>query len=218
MTPPRKGQGVWTSRDIAQALYGSHFAGLSKFSSVNAAHRERDPRKPGAAPVQRAMEMEDDSMMVDDDHYGMTAEETPLNVLHDDVRVYFTRLLVQLVERVGGTEVRRSAGEALLLSRHAPAYMRKDYRTWTASECIEYLYGKTRGLKSKMAAPLPEVFLTKRYCGRGARTGMEWSPNDWRVALENLVRIGAEFGDGSLAESAQDLGPYLSQVLQTIRR
>jgi hypothetical protein len=214
MTPPRKG--VWTSRDIAQVLYGPQFAGLSRFSSSNAAYREKETTK-RIAPATAQRDLEDDSMMVDDEDAEST-EEAPLNVLHDDVRVYFTRLLVELVGRVGGAEVRRSTGEALLMSRHAPVYMKKDYHTWGASECIEYLYGKARGLKTKMTAPMPEIFLTKRYSGRGARTGMEWSPSDWKVSLENLVRVGAEFGDSSLAESAQDLGPYLSQVLQTIRR
>jgi hypothetical protein len=153
-------------------------------------------------------------MVVDDGNADSSStEETPLNVLHDDVREYFTRLLLQLAAQQGASELRPESA-----SRHAPPYVKKDYRTWNAAECLEYLYDKSPGLKRQMIPPSPEVFLSKRYTARGARTGQEWSPADWRIALENVVRVGGAFGEISLGESVQDLQGYLAVVLLTIRR
>jgi hypothetical protein len=153
-------------------------------------------------------------MIVDDENADSSSTaETPLNVLHDDVREYFTRLLLQLAARQGASELRLESA-----SRHAPSYVTKDYRTWNATECLEYLYAKSPGLQRQMISPSPEVFLSKRYTARGARTGQEWSPADWRIGLENVVRVGVAFGEISLGESVQDLQGYLAVVLLTIRR
>lgn len=154
-------------------------------------------------------------MLIDDeDADSLSTGETPLNVLHDDVREYFTRLLLQLAASQGAAELRAN-GSA---SQHAPAYVRKDYGTWNAAECLQYLYDKSPCLKRQMISPSPEVFLSKRYTARGARTGQEWSPTDWKIALENVARVGAAFGEISLGESVKDLEDYLRVALVTIRR
>lgn len=160
-----------------------------------------------------------DAMMIDDEDGGesLSTEETPLNVLHDDVRDYFTRLLLQLVSKVGGAEVQK-LGDPLMQSQHAPGYLKKGFTAWNASDCLLFLYDKSRTLKGQMLSPAPEVFLSKRYTAQGARNGWEWSPADWRVALENLVKVGAVFEDRSLGESVADLTPYVETVLQTARR
>ena len=153
-------------------------------------------------------------MLVDDESGDSSStEETPLNVLHDDVREYFTRLLLLLAARQGASELRPVSA-----SLHAPSYVTKDYRAWNAAECLEYLYDKSPGLQRQMISPSPSVFLSKRYTARGARTGQEWSLADWRIGLENVVRVGAAFGENSLGESVEDLQAYLAVVLLTICR
>lgn len=225
ITPPQKG--VWTSRDLAQSVYGRDSPLVAGFTASTGLFG-REVNRPGSnprpaprggyarapsAPAARRIE-DSDSMIVDDENADSSSTaETPLNVLHDDVREYFTRLLLQLAARQGASELRLESA-----SRHAPSYVTKDYRTWNAAECLEYLYAKSPGLQRQMISPSPEVFLSKRYTARGARTGQEWSPADWRIALENVVRVGVAFGEISLGESVQDLQGYLAVVLLTIRR
>ncbi|KAF6762320.1 PIN domain-containing protein [Ephemerocybe angulata] len=227
ITPPRRG--LWTSRDIAKSAYGMESPVVAVFSSSNLAQqpaqqqRRQDAKSNSTgvagvvenpAAVKAVQVEETDSMLIDDeDADALSTEETPLNVLHDDVREFFTRLLVDLAGRVGASGIRPED-----VSVHAPAYVKRDYRTWSAAEALDYLYDHCKGVKKEMRSPAPEVFLSKRYSARGARTGQEWSPADWRVGLENLNIVGAAFGEKALSESVKDLQAYLAVALQTIRR
>ncbi|KAF6754505.1 hypothetical protein DFP72DRAFT_899266, partial [Ephemerocybe angulata] len=211
ITPPRRGR--WTSRDIAKSAYGMESPVVAVFSSSNLAQqpaqqqRRQDAKSnsTGVAGVAenpaavKAVQVEETDSMLIDDEDADALEETPLNVLHDDVREFFTRLLVDLAGRVGASGIRPED-----VSVHAPA-------TWSAAEALDYLYDHCKGIKKEMRSPAPEVFLSKRYSARGARTGQEWSPADWRVGLENLNIVGAAFG-------VKDLQAYLAVALQTIRR
>lgn len=220
IAPPARG--LWTSLDIARSIYGRSSPLVEGFTASTAAlghgsNLSQPRRTAGPGPrggyAQSAGIEDSDQMLIDEDTDSLSTQETPLNVLHDDVREYFTRLLLQLAARQGASELRAVEGA----SRHAPAYVRKDYRTWNAAECLQYLYDQSPGLQRQMVSPTPEVFLSKRYTARGARTGNEWSPKDWHEALENVARVGAAFGDISLGESVKDLQEYLRVVLVTIR-
>ncbi|KDR83639.1 hypothetical protein GALMADRAFT_235946 [Galerina marginata CBS 339.88] len=201
ITPSR----FWSSREIAYAIYGAN-VDVSRFGIHKESYRNvRDP--PEAAAVR-----EDDSMMVDDEGAGNDfVSEHPINMLHAAVADHFTRLLIELVGKVGGEEVRQrsSPEEEALMSRHAPR--RRHYTEWGVSECLEYLNGRR---KVKVANPRPGVFLLKSYTRSvpGSRPGREWSRQGWRVALNSLKETAVAWGDVSIPESLHFLEPHIDAV------
>ncbi|KAH6915346.1 PIN domain-containing protein [Coprinopsis sp. MPI-PUGE-AT-0042] len=209
MTPPPKK--TWTSRDIAIVLYGPNFPLLAKFEAENKAFTRRDARQPVGTPAP-AIASSEDVMMVDEEE---VIEEAPLNVLHDDVRVYFTRLLLEAAVRIGGTDLTQQSCDTGL-SRHAAGWRKIHYSSWTATECLEYLsYMRPEvDRAARNGHPRLEAFLGRRYTTQGARTGREWSPQDWRSALKKLGNIGGCLGDDDpgLIQAVEDLGPYLDQL------
>ncbi|TFK29397.1 hypothetical protein FA15DRAFT_740301 [Coprinopsis marcescibilis] len=191
----------WTSREIMKTFFGEQYHLLSQFRTSNSAYEKKTKTQ------------SEDLMQVDDEVFN----EQPLNTLHDDVRVHFTRLLLEAAVRIGGTELKKGCDPAKL-SRHAAGWQRKHYSTWTAGDCLEYLsYERSEiGRVAEEGQPRLAGFLTKRYEGQGARTGREWSTADWRRAAEKLERIGRILGDGGIEQAVRDLRPYLDLVLPLI--
>jgi hypothetical protein len=151
-----------------------------------------------------------DMMVLDDDQDDSTwTSQHPLNLLHEAVIDHFSRLLIELVGRVGGQEVRQetSAEEAVHLSQHAPR--RRHYSQWSVAECIEYLnHGKSINPRN----PRAERFLVKVNTKKSvayARRGWEWSRRDWEIALGNLRETAVAWGDVSIPESLYHLQPHI---------
>lgn len=203
ITPSR----FWSSREIVHYIYGDRVD-----STQFGGHKESYRNLPDKAKV--VDEMEDDSMVVDDEN-SLNPEawesEHPINMLHAAVVDHFTRLLIELVGKVGGEEVRQrsSAAEEASRSRHAPR--RRHFTEWSVAECVEYL---TERRKVKLVNPRPEVFLLRAYRRDvpGSRTGREWSRQDWRVALSNLEKISIAWDDISIRESLLYLEPHVEGV------
>jgi hypothetical protein len=156
------------------------------------------------------MDDDDVDMIIDDDQDNPAwIPQHPLNLLHEAVIDHFTRLLIELVGRVGGNEVRQetSPEEYAHLSQHAPR--RRHYSRWSVPECVEYLNG---GKNIKPRNPPAERFLLKvdpRKSVAYARRGWEWSRRDWEVALDNLRETAVAWGDVSIPESLYYLQPHI---------
>jgi hypothetical protein len=155
---------------------------------------------------------DDDSMAVDDEGPSVWKSEHPINMLHEAVIDHFSRLLIELVGKVGGEEVRKrsSPREEANMSRHAPRH--RHYTEWSPSECIKYLNEK-KGVRV-IQNPSAEVFLLKAYTRGvpGSRTGREWSRKDWEVALENLKATSRAWDDVSIRESLVFLLRHVDHV------
>lgn len=159
----------------------------------------------------------DDGMHVDDETVPVAEVLLPshaLDLLHIQIVEHFTRLLVELVGRIGGPELRnRIADRGAALSQHAPPWQSqaKDYTEWSAPDCLDYLdYKKNAaGSNSRVAA-----FLSKPYSRYGARRGQDWSRRDWEVGLERLGKIGDRWGEASIRESLTVLEPHLLDIFE----
>ncbi|KIM46084.1 hypothetical protein M413DRAFT_426019 [Hebeloma cylindrosporum] len=195
VTPSR----FWSSRELAYSMYGDKI-GLNEFSGYKESYKN---------PTN---DEDDDSMAVDDEGPPVWKSEHPINMLHEAIIDHFSRLLVELVGKVGGEEVRRrsSPQEEANMSRHAPRH--RHYTEWGPSECIKYLNEK-KGVKV-VRKPSAEVFLLKAYTREvpGSKTGREWSRKDWDVALKNLQATGRAWDDISIQESLLFLLPHVDQV------
>ncbi|EFI27722.1 hypothetical protein CC1G_14645 [Coprinopsis cinerea okayama7 len=197
----------WTSRDIAIALYGNIPAVSQHFSGDNAAYRQITVS--GAAGAG-----DGDGMMIDDE---IIVEETPLNVLHDDVREYFTRLLIDAALKIGGRALLDPVDPGSL-SRYASNWRRKPCTAWSAVDAIEYFWETQPGLQQEidgLPGPRLTAFLGKRYTGVvGARRGDDWSLGDWIAGFTKLERLGkgmdTESRDMILAAS-RELREYVKQ-------
>jgi len=156
-------------------------------------------------------QVDDDSMMVDDDT-SMSEILQPshaLDLLHIQIIDHFTRLLVELVGRVGGPEIHNyESSEGVSASQHAPQWQsqKRHYSGWSIAESLEYLNSKKRG---PITNPRVEVFLSKPYCYRGARRGQDWSRRDWEVGLQGLSSIGDIWEEVSIRESLQVLDHHV---------
>jgi hypothetical protein len=133
-----------------------------------------------------------------------------LDLLHVQVVDHFTRLLVELVGRVGGADIRRKQ-EGVTLSRYAPQWSQKDFLQWSGMECLEYLDTKKRLAPS---TPRLEVFLGKPYAYRGARRGQDWSRKDWDMAMRALGGVGDAWEEDSIHESLMGLEPHLRAIFE----
>jgi len=199
VTPSR----FWSSRELAYGMYGDRID-VNKFSG----YKESYKNTTDAARVTE----DDDSMAVDDEGPSVWKSEHPINMLHEAVIDHFSRLLVELVGKVGGEAVRKQSSprEEANMSRHAPRY--RHYTEWSPSECIKYLNEK-RGVRV-VQNPRAEVFLLKAYTRGvpGSRTGREWSRKDWEVALDNLKVTSYACDDISIRESLVFLLPHVDYV------
>lgn len=198
-----------SSREIAYHIYGNS-VDLSEFAQHRESYKNAARTEPSAAGE------DDDSMSVDEDGPGSSTEwksEHPVNMLHEAVVDHFSRLLNDLVGRVGGDEVRQqsSAAAERNMSRHAPR--RRPYTEWSLGECVDYLVRNApKGVR--LGNPRPEVFLLKAYVKGvwGARPGKEWTRKDWEIGLENLAGISGAWRDGEIHESLASLAPHVQYV------
>lgn len=205
ITPSRKE----SSYEFAYQMFGNR-VDLSLFE------QHRKSYKNIGTPV---LSEDDDSMAVDEEGPVNSTDDwrskIPVNMLHEGVADHFSRLLVDLVGRVGGDEVRQrsTADEERNMSVHAPR--RRPYTEWGIGECVEYLVRRAP-VAIRLANPRPERFLlqprTKEV--RGSRPGVEWTWRDWEVGLENLRLISVGWGDVSIRESLKALEPHIESVLR----
>lgn len=148
-----------------------------------------------------------DMMNVDDEQEdsGWTPQH-PLNLLHEAVIDHFSRLLVELVGRVGGERVRVEEDDGHL-SQHAPR--RRHYSRWSVAECIDYL-NEAKNIKPRN--PPASRFLVKVDVKKSvpyARRGWEWSRRDWEIGLGNLRETAVAWADVSIPESLYYLEPHI---------
>ena len=182
----------WCSRDIARSLFGD-IAGIEQFEGFKEYYRE-------------GIDDEDCKMAIDEEDDSGWTPQHPLNLLHEAIVDHFTRLLTELVGRVGGDEVRQKTSSEHL-SRHAPR--RRHYSEWSVAECVEYL---NRGTEIRARQPGAERFLLKVDLKKRlpyARRGWEWTRRDWEVALGNLRETAVAWGDYSIPESLYYLQPHI---------
>ena len=186
----------------SRLIYGDK-VDLNQFGQYSASYK--NPRN-----VTKSVPYDDESMNVDDDEL-MTSEvlqpSHALDLLHLQVIDHFSWLLVELVGRVGGEEVRQSSKSDANTSQHAPR--QRHYTAWSLADCLEYL---NRQRPVQVTSPRPEVFLSKPYCHLGARRGQDWSRKDWEVGLGGLKATGAAWGDVSVGESLAVLEPHLNAI------
>ncbi|PFH52817.1 hypothetical protein AMATHDRAFT_139261 [Amanita thiersii Skay4041] len=205
----------WDSRNIISTIYGPGAVDVSRFAPYHISYR--DPTSGLIRLVDESTTVDgndDDKMMVDDDtSIGLTPEilrpSHALDLLHTQVVEHFTRLLIELVGRVGGVELQKD--KRMAASRHAPAWQRTDrpYTRWDAAECLEYLGDMRRAIQIN---PRLEVFLSLPYRTRGARRGQDWSRKDWFVAMEGLGEVGRIWDEETIVESLEMLSPHLSSI------
>ncbi|TFK43433.1 PIN domain-containing protein [Crucibulum laeve] len=200
----------WSSREIARVMYpNASEKDLNHFSSYRASYSKNIRSSPASKPA-AVSTGGDDSMMIDDDEPVEEAllPSHELDLLHIQVIEHFTRLLVELVNRVGGDEVRTPVKEGVNLSRHAPVWQQKriPVSRWSAADCLEYLASKK---KPPHSSPSVGTFLTMPYkTETGSRRGQDWSRRDWEVALATLEKIGEAWGEDSIKESLVVLQPH----------
>ncbi|KAG6911198.1 hypothetical protein DXG01_003065 [Tephrocybe rancida] len=207
ITPTRN----WSSREIAWAIFGEYGIELGHFGPYKVSYRDPKTNK-SAQPPTAAADVED-MMMVDDDE---SVAELPqpshaLDLLHLQVIDHFTRLLIELVGRVGGSEIRGSKDGGTSASRYAPRWQKqgKPYTEWSVDEIWEYLDERR---KTRLTSPRVDIFLSKPYSSRGARRGQDWSRRDWDVALMGLARFGEAWEEDSIGESLGVLEPHVEGI------
>ncbi|KAJ7283534.1 PIN domain-containing protein [Mycena rebaudengoi] len=166
--------------------------------------------QPDYTGIESLEQDQDDSMDVDEEAPKLTSEQA-MDLLHVQVIDHFTRLLVQLVGRVGGHELEDPGADGgVSSSQHAPQWKSGDkpYTQWEAADCLEYLGRKRR---FKATYPRVEVFLSKPY-SRGARCGREWPYEAWNNALAGLRQIGDEWDEPSIQKDLDELARHREAV------
>jgi hypothetical protein len=199
----------WSSQELARSLFGGEID-LRKFAGFTAAYKDQKNKAAKATPVHQ----DDDIMDIDDDaSQVILLPNHALDSLHMQVIEHFTSLLVELVGRVGGPEVRTMANlQGAAQSRYAPTWTRKPYQQWSAPDCLEYLSTKK---KPPPTTPRLDLFLTMPYAGRGSRRGQDWSRRDWEVSLGALATVGQLWEEISIQESLVHLQPHFQGVFAT---
>ncbi|KAF8076505.1 PIN domain-containing protein [Lyophyllum atratum] len=208
----------WSSREIAFLIFGEYGIDLSYFGAYQISYK--DPESNTAASPRPADD--DPNKMVVDDEAPVAYVPEPshaLDLLHLQVIDHFTSLFLELVARVGGTEVRggHQTDEGSSASWHAPRWQaqRRHYREWSLVDVLEYLDHKKKIAKTN---PRVEVFLSKPYSSPGARRGQDWSRRDWEVALAGLGKIGDAWEESSIAESLRVLDRHVEGIFLTRMR
>lgn len=206
----------WGSRDIAHTVFGNA-VDLSMFATHSPTYHLSaiiDTNTP------QSQAHDDDSMDIDEDPSDSAVEvlqpSHALDLLHIQVIEHFTRLLVELVGRVGDFADSKGLEGGARLSRYAPQPLQSNYKDWDAPQCLEYLYSLRRVHQS--TAPRVEIFLALPYTRRGARRGQDWSRRDWDCALEALGTVGDVWREGYIRESISWLLPNMETVFCTRMR
>ncbi|KAG5724949.1 Transcriptional protein swt1 [Termitomyces sp. T112] len=201
----------WSSREIAWTIFREYgIIDVNHFGSYKVSYR--DPKTNAAAQPSAPTTDSDDMMIVDDDE---SVAEVPqpshaLDLLHLQVIDHFTRLLIELVGRVGGPEIHNCKYGAAA-SQYAPQWQKsgRPYTGWTLQEIWEYLEEKR---KTSTTSPRIDIFLSKPYSCRGARRGQDWSRRDWDVALMGLARFAEVWEEDSIGESLGVLEPHVEGI------
>jgi hypothetical protein len=203
----------WSSQELAHNTFGPE-VDVRAFGAYRASYRDRQSTR---APPK--LIPDDDLMDIDDDDAAVLEDLLPsheLDLLHLQIIEHFTRLLVELIGRVGGPEVlRKPTADGVSASVHAAGWSKKYYTEWSAQDCLQYLDTKKRQTSSW---PRLDVFLAPPYSGRGARRGQDWARGDWDVALEALRAIGDSWQESSIGESLVVLQPHLDAVFDACMR
>jgi hypothetical protein len=200
-------------------MFRDHGVDLNYFGSYRISYK--DPRSNLIELVPAAPPADEDSMNVDEDASvsKILQPSHALDLLHIQVIDHFTRLVVELVGRVGGPEIHDPCppDEGTSASRYAPQWQsnKRHYSEWNIAECLEYLDSKKR---IPVTSPRVDVFLSKPYATRGARRGQDWSRRDWEVALRGLERIGDIWEEGSIGESLGVLDRHVLGIFATKMR
>ncbi|KAF9464448.1 PIN domain-containing protein [Collybia nuda] len=209
ITPSRN----WSSREIAWVMFRDHGIDLSYFGSYRLSYK--DPKSNMIALTPAAPQTDEDMMLVDEDASApeILLPSHALDLLHIQVIDHFTRLLVELVGRVGGPEVhnrdRPSGGTSA--SRYAPQWqsLKRYYSEWTIADCLEFLESKRL---IPTTSPRVDVFLSMPYTSPGARRGQDWSRRDWEIALGGLEKIGETWEEVSISESLGVLDSHVQGI------
>ncbi|KAF7332004.1 PINc domain-containing protein [Mycena kentingensis (nom. inval.)] len=147
---------------------------------------------------------QDDGMDVDDDSRISLQEAADL--LHIQVIDHFTRLLVLLVARIGGSDLDDpgTADGGTSASRYAPKWKQcnKPRHEWDAADCLEYLDNRQKLARTN---PRLDLFLSKPYSTPGSRTGKEWSYEAWQTALQTLGGIGETWKEEGITEDVEQV-------------
>jgi hypothetical protein len=193
--------------DVDLSKFASHSPGY-RLSSIIDSHAPQ--------PFLTGTSQDDDSMDIDDDSSTPTPEvllpSHALDLLHIQVIEHFTRLLVELVGRVGDDLRGGNVEGGSSLSRYAPQLRQSHFLEWDAPQCLEYLHSKRPS--PRHGSPRLEVFLARPYTRRGARRGQDWSRRDWEVSLDALANIGDLWQEGFIRESRNVLKPIMEDVFR----
>jgi hypothetical protein len=149
-----------------------------------------------------------DAMEVDEEPTGPSH---PLDVLHLEVVEHFSKLLLGVVDRVGGPEVPWYGPQGGQVSRHAPSWTRIGFAEWTPRECVAYL-GRKEGLGASRAELDKLEFFLMYPERRGGRKGQDWTRRDWDGCVLTLEGIGKSCGDEELRESAEELKRFIRET------
>ncbi|KAF8897639.1 PIN domain-containing protein [Infundibulicybe gibba] len=197
----------WSSRDIAQAIYG--YAGEG-FGGYQLSYSDPDNVSSHDASLAPKAAADDSDMMSIDEDASVPLVLEPshaLDLLHIQVVDHFTGLLVELVRRVKGPGLANDGG--MTASLFAPKPFSED---WTSADCVDYLTTTGQGRALGITNPRVEVFLSKPYTHRGARRGQDWSRRDWEVGLGALANLGDLWEEKSIRETLGVLEPHFHSV------
>ncbi len=147
------------------------------------------------------MPVSTDAMEVDEDP---VRPSHPLDVLHLEIVEHFSRLLLTVIDRVGGPEVPWHGPQSGRVSQHAPTWAKIAFAEWTPRECVRYL-GQKEGLEASRAK-LDKLENFLMYPDkRGGRKGQDWTRSDWESCVVALGDIGTSWEDAELRESSEEL-------------
>jgi hypothetical protein len=129
----------------------------------------------------------------------------PLDRLHEQVVAEFSKLLDELVLRVGGPEILVAD-----TSIYAPEWRRIPFSKWTPTECLNYLNHKR---KVKPSYPEAGVFLRlPQSRTHPRRPGREWPREAWDNVISYLTRLGAMWEDADIQISLGNLEHRVEEV------
>jgi hypothetical protein len=152
-------------------------------------------------PSEAVIVSEDDSMDVDDS----LSPSHPLDRLHRQVVAEFSKLLDELVLRVGGPEIHVAD-----TSIYAPEWRKIPFSKWTPTECLSYL-----NYKRKVKASYPEagVFLRLPHSQtHPGRSGQYWPREAWDSVISYLTRVGATWEDTAMDVALGNLERRVEEV------
>jgi len=189
----------WTSRAIATALFANvPMVHLNNFDGETSKVQRRAHRTNVDSTSKPVTLANADAMEVDEDP---VKPSHPLDVLHLEIVEHFSRLLLAVIDRVGGPEVPWHGPQSGRVSQHAPTWAKIAFAEWTPRECVRYL-GRSEGLEASRAQldKLEDFLMYPDK--RGGRKGQDWTRGDWESCVAALEDIGRSWEDTELRESS----------------